>query len=249
VHRKCRSGLLLSTYERQRGAYGPRATGFSRAVPGTPVRVGPRLLTRSSRLAARCTGCARLIDVNDARELPPFPMVTATDDRADWFPPGVHPTARKSATNQLWRTLLLARLTESTRPPAQVRRRTVLVVTTADHPGAVKAVAGIRPMLREPDPAASRLPRGHRHCRPRRDRSSRLGRTALRPLPRRLTSRRHGPSDHDQLWGVFGARSRSWSPRQRSVVVTRSTQARSSQVTAMGDIQVTGSDHAAPLGF
>jgi hypothetical protein len=75
----------------------------------------------------------------------------ATNDPASWFRPGTNDTAKKSATNQLWRTLLLAQLTETTKPAAQTRRGTVVVVTTTEDPGATKAVAGIRPLLREPD--------------------------------------------------------------------------------------------------
>ena len=85
------------------------------------------------------------------REYDTDSYAAATNDPAGWFHPGTKDTAKKSATNQLWRTLLLAQSTESTQPPAAARRGTVLVVTTAGDPGAVKAVAGIRPLLRDPD--------------------------------------------------------------------------------------------------
>jgi hypothetical protein len=72
----------------------------------------------------------------------------ATEDSAGWFARDVGVTAQRAVTNQLWRTLMLAQLSEQTSDGATGH---VLVLTADDDAHATAAVAGMRPLLRQPD--------------------------------------------------------------------------------------------------
>ena len=72
---------------------------------------------------------------------------TVSGAEQTWFLPNVSSIARGSATNQLWRNLMLAQ--ESARDLDC--EGAVVVLTAANDPHAEAAVSGIRPLLREPD--------------------------------------------------------------------------------------------------
>ena len=81
------------------------------------------------------------------------PYRAATDDPAGWFVPGSADALRSSATNQLWRTVMLAQLAEqswsdSTGSEAGARGL-VIVLSTEDDPHARAAVAGVGEALRD----------------------------------------------------------------------------------------------------
>lgn len=73
----------------------------------------------------------------------------ATDHPDGWFYPGAGDIAKGSLTNQLWRTLLLAQLTEHLARPQTPA--VVVVLTAGEDEHARAAVAGVRPLLHEPD--------------------------------------------------------------------------------------------------
>lgn len=65
-----------------------------------------------------------------------------------WLLPGAADTAPASATNQLWRTLMLAQATEAA---ASTSHGSVLVLSLDDDPHALRAVDGMRRLLRDPE--------------------------------------------------------------------------------------------------
>jgi len=71
---------------------------------------------------------------------------TVTNRASSWFMPNAAPQARRSATNQLWRNLMLAQ--ESATDLAV--NGAVMVLTAAKDPGAASAVAGISAVLKDP---------------------------------------------------------------------------------------------------
>jgi PD-(D/E)XK nuclease superfamily len=77
-------------------------------------------------------------------EKPSYTRVTGAAD--SWFLPGAAETACASATNQLWRNLMLAQ--ESGR--ALGVEAGIVVLTAAHDNGAQRAVAGMRALLKEP---------------------------------------------------------------------------------------------------
>ena len=72
-----------------------------------------------------------------------------TDDAGGWFLPASSPELRQAATNQLWRTLMLAQATEQFVPGAG--DGVVVVMSVAGDAHAEAAVDGVRPCLRESD--------------------------------------------------------------------------------------------------
>jgi hypothetical protein len=72
----------------------------------------------------------------------------ATKDSAGWFVRDVGEQAQQLVTNQLWRTLMLAQLSEQTSGGATGH---VLVLSADEDAHATAAVAGMRPLLRHPD--------------------------------------------------------------------------------------------------
>lgn len=63
-----------------------------------------------------------------------------------WFKPGAETVLQKSATNQLWRTMMLAASVEVT---GELGHGTVLVLTLADDDGAAACVAALRSQLND----------------------------------------------------------------------------------------------------
>jgi hypothetical protein len=74
----------------------------------------------------------------------------AVSDDPTWFAPGAADHLLGTATNQLWRTLMLAAVTEQNRALGFERGR-VVVLTTADDEAARAAVATARTALASPD--------------------------------------------------------------------------------------------------
>lgn len=75
--------------------------------------------------------------------------LTASEDLDGWLLPGSYQALVAPATNQLWRTVLLAQLTSMA--PDGFVDGSVVVLAAHDDTGATEAVAGVRSQLRNPD--------------------------------------------------------------------------------------------------
>jgi hypothetical protein len=71
-----------------------------------------------------------------------------TADPAGWFLPGVGAELERSATNQLWRTVMLAQATQQSEEAGD---GVVVVLSTAVDPHARDAVDGVRRWLHQPE--------------------------------------------------------------------------------------------------